>query len=437
MADSTGHPDHAFTRRIFLGQGMTFASLAATTPMFLDRSALAVNGPLDAAVSSRAGVPEDHVLVVVQLSGGNDGLNTVVPYGSPDYQRLRGNLALRGPRDGDGGLGRALELDPNLGIGLHPNLDGLKSLFDDGCLSIVQGVGYPNPNRSHFTSMDTWHSADPGARSTGWIGRYFDNQCSGSPEPMASVSLGNRAPLAMVGDETQPVSFEKAERYRWLGGDLHEGLTDPYDDINSTETLEGTGDHPHLGFLTRTALDAQVSSDQISKASSTRPLVEWPRGPLAGQLRMVAAMLRSKLKTRVFYTSLGGFDTHANQAASHGRLMRQLGDSLSAFQRELRAQGDNRRVMTMVFSEFGRRVARNASGGTDHGTAAPMYFMGDMVRPGLLGEHPSLTDLDRGDLKFTVDFRSIYSGILKDWMGCDPRQVIKGSFEPAKIIRQP
>jgi uncharacterized protein (DUF1501 family) len=434
MHDTTGTTENAYTRRMFLNRGLTFASMAATTPLFLERSAGAMTLPLGSLVSSLSGVPDDHVLVVVQLGGGNDGLNTVVPYGDDRYHQLRPGLAIRGPGDGTQRTPGALAIDGADGIGLHPNLTGLKELMDEGVASIVQGVGYPNPNRSHFTSMDIWHTADTDATGNGWIGRYFDNTCNGTPDPEGAISIGRTAPLAMIGDVQKPVSFESAEMFKWLGADLHPALERPYDELNRGGALEGVGEDGQLGFLMRTALDAQVASDRIRKAVAKRPLVPYPGGALSGQLQIVAAMIRDEMKTRVYYVSLGGFDTHANQAGPHSNLMRQVGGALNAFHKDLKEQGNSGRVLTMVFSEFGRRVAQNASGGTDHGTAAPMYLVGDMVRPGLLGTHPSLGRLDQGDLVFNVDFRSVYTAILEDWMGADAKAILGRSFKKAKVL---
>jgi uncharacterized protein (DUF1501 family) len=431
MHDTTGNSDQTYTRRLFLQRGLTFASLAATAPMFIERSARAMAAPDGSLLANRPGVPEDHVLVVVQLGGGNDGLNTVVPFGSDEYYKLRPGLAVPAPGRGDNA---ALPLDGADGIGLHPGLAQFKDLMDDGCATIVQGVGYPNPNRSHFTSMDIWQTANTNARGDGWIGRYFDHTCNGTPDPEGAIAIGNEAPLAMIGDVQKPVSFETAELFRWLGEDLHPTLGRAYDRINRTPAPSGDADS-QLGFLTRTALDAQVASDRIRKAVVQQPLVSYPRGPLANQLKMVAAMIRAGLRTRVYYVSLGGFDTHANQAGRHANLLRQVGGALNAFHQELRAQDNAGRVLTMVFSEFGRRVAQNASGGTDHGTAAPMYFVGDMVRPGVLGDHPSLTTLDGGDLVFNVDFRCLYAAVLEDWMGADAKAVLGGDFRKAKLLR--
>lgn len=435
MSDITNSP--TFSRRLFLQQGVGFISLAATAPLFIQRSAQGVLLPFGSLLSSAPGVPEDRVLVVVQLGGGNDGLNTVVPFGSRDYYNARPNLAIAEPGQSRNNISGALNIDDKSGIGLHPNLSGFKELMDEGVASIVQGVGYPNPNRSHFTSMDIWHTADTSAKGYGWIGKYFDCTCNGTPVPEGAVSIGRESPLAMQGQVQKPVNFESAELFRWLGEELDakKSLKEPYDKINRAGTLENVDPDSQLGFLTRTALDAQVSSERIRAAVAKRPLVQYPGNPLARQLQIVGAMIRDGMKTRVYYASLGGFDTHANQFGSHANLMRQLGDSLNAFYKDLKAQGNHGRVLIMCFSEFGRRVRSNASGGTDHGTAAPMYFIGDMVRPGLLGDHPSLVDLDDGDLKFNVDFRSVYAGVLEDWMGASSRPVLGKEYKKAKILR--
>lgn len=440
--------ENPYTRRVFLQQGLTLASMALTTPLFIERSARAVMLPLDSAVSSRPGVPEDRVLVVVQLGGGNDGLNTVVPYGADAYYRNRPALAIAAPGRGDGG---AIALDHHAGLGLHPEFAGFKELIDDGAAAIVQGVGYPNPNRSHFTSMDIWQTANTNATGHGWLGRYFDNQCHGSPAADAAVTVGRDAPLALTGQTHKPVTFESAEQFRWRGEDIHPSLRDAYERMLSDlpnggvperrerENRRGNqanpNDQSHRDFLTRTAMDARASSERIRKAVSEKPLVSYPNSGLAQQLRTVSAMIRAGMPTRVYYVSLGGFDTHANQLATHGRLLRQLGDALNAFYRDLQAQGNSSRVLTMAFSEFGRRVAQNASQGTDHGTAAPMYFVGDMVRHGVLGDHPSMNHFDQGDLRFTVDFRCLYAAVIDDWLKADSTAVLGTRFRKAEIIR--
>ncbi len=423
--------DHAYTRRVFLQKGLTMVSAATTVPYFIQASAYGLTNPFDTMLtSSIAGKPQERILVVVQLGGGNDGLNTVIPFGDDDYYRARPNIGIP--------ANNVLRFGDADGLGLHPNLAGFKELHDNGLLSTVQGVGYPNPNRSHFTSMDIWHTADPRQPSgNGWIGRYFDNTCNGTPEPNAAIAIGREAPKAMIGQINKPVSFETADLFRWIGKDLHESLDKPYEEINrGGDEIEGVKDGTQLEFLTRTALNAQIASDQIRAAVRIRPLVEYPRNPLGQQLQMVAAMIRAELPTRVYYVSMGGFDTHAGQPGAHANLMTQLGSAILAFTKDLKAQGNDGRVLTMTFSEFGRRVKQNASQGTDHGTAAPMFLVGPMVRPGVLGYHPSLTDLDQGDLKFSVDFRSVYAAVLESWLKTDSRPVLKGAFKPALLFNK-
>lgn len=421
-----------YSRRRFVRQGVALASLSTTVPWFVQRSAEAAMLPEDSLVSARPGIDEDRVLVVVQLGGGNDGLNTVVPFGADEYHRARPRLAIPAPGVANG----ALRLSGTDGLGLNPALAPLHELHERGELSILQGVGYPNPNRSHFASMDIWHTAQPeGHGRGGWIGRYFDNACSGTPEPDAAIAIGREAPLAMLGEHASPVTFETEELFRWAGEDLHPLLAKRYREVSRAGEVEGVPADSQLAFLTRTALDAQVSSDRIRAAVGKDPLVRYPQGNLARQLQVVGAMIRDGLRTRVYYVTLGGFDTHAGQERTHANLLRQVGQSLEAFQRDLAAQGNQDRVVTMVFSEFGRRVAQNASGGTDHGAAAPMFLMGTRIRPGVIGDHPSLTDLDQGDLRYGIDFRSVYAGLLGDWMQSDPEPVLGGTFRKAKLLR--
>jgi uncharacterized protein (DUF1501 family) len=441
--DSSSTPT-AYTRRSFLGTGLIMASAAATVPQFLARSAMGMTGESTLGLSSLAGVPQDRVLVVVQLAGGNDGLNTVVPFGDAAYYRARPTIGIP--------ASRVLRLGKDSDCGLHPQLAGMKDLYDDGLMSVVLGVGYPNPNRSHFKSMDIWHTADTSGTGTGWLGRYFDNECGGTPiagitalgaakasdpNPLGCISIGREAPLALKGSKAQPIGFESAELFQWLGKGVDEQLKAPYDRITRRGVVPEMPPQSSAAFLQRTALDAQVSSDQIRKAVSQKPMVAYPGNELARQLSMVSSMIRAGLPTRVYYVTLGGFDTHAGQGGENGRhaqLMQQLGSSLKAFYADLKAHGNDSRVMTMSFSEFGRRVGQNASGGTDHGTAAPMFLMGPMVRPGIIGEHPSLTDLDSGDLKHTLDFRSVYAGVLTHWLKADAAKVLEGSYRPVNVL---
>ncbi len=435
--------DHiAFTRRQFLISGVSLASAAATIPGFLNSTALAL--PMNAwGGSGIPGAPEDHVLVVVQLSGGNDGLNTVVPYTMADYYRARPGIGIREDK--------VLKLSKSE-VGLHPGLAGVRDLYDDGLAAIIQGVGYPNPNRSHFKSMDIWHTGETTGSGNGWLGRYFDSECCGfgkgesgqaerksDPDPQVAIAIGHEAPLAMQGQKIRPVAFESADLFRWTGRDVGKDVNKAYESITRIEAAHAGNPDSNASFLTRTALDAQVSSDTIRRAVATKPRTAYPGGELAKNLQMVASMIAAGLKTRVYYVTLGGFDTHAGQGGENGRhanLLGQVGGAIKAFYQDLKAQGNDGRVLTMSFSEFGRRVSQNASQGTDHGTAAPVMVFGPMVRPGVLNPHPSLTDLDSGDLKYTQDFRDVYAGILEGWLKADSAKVLGGPRRAMQLIRR-
>lgn len=442
----------AFTRREFVGTGLVFASAALAVPAFLQRAAFGMPHAAP-GMSSIPGALEDRVLVVVQLAGGNDGLNTVVPFGHDGYHTARPGLRLMedqvlklGSISGSGSGSGSREP-----LGLHPAMDAVKSLYDEGLATIVQGVGYPNPNRSHFKSMDIWQTADTNGTGRGWLGRYMDSECcgfgkgeSGTAEKATStihppVTIGREAPLALSGGRVQPVSFETADLFTWTGEKIHPSLVLPYNRLNGREPgeLEAAA-NPSAAFLAKTALDARVASETIRRAVDQRPLVEYPRSGLGGQLAMVGSMIRAGMRTRIYYVTLGGFDTHAGQGGANGRhaqLLREFSTAVGAFYRDLKAQGNDGRVLTLTFSEFGRRVGQNASNGTDHGTAAPVFLFGPMVKPGVANAHPSLTDLDQGDLKFTVDFRTVYAAILDDWMGADSRAILGGRYQPAPVIR--
>ena len=419
---------NAYTRRRFLHDGLCLISATATIPTFLQSSAFAMFNPA-AQVKSQPGVPDDHILVVIQLGGGNDGLNTVVPYGWDEYYRARPSLAV--PRKEVLTLGSKGAAD---GLGLHPSLTGFRELYDDGKLGVILGVGYPNPNRSHFKSMDIWQTADRSGKGLGWLGRYFDNTCNGSPVADAAIAIGQTAPLALHGSLTSAVTFEDAGSFRWQGRDLHEALAEPYDRFNRSGVRDGADPDSNLGFLMRTSLDAQVVSDRVIEAVETEDKAQYPQSRLASDLKMVARMIAGGLGTKVYYVNHGSFDTHAGQAGRHARLLSQLGDAVNAFYRDLADKGESGRVLIMTFSEFGRRVGQNGSGGTDHGTAAPMFIIGDPIRPGVLGAQPSLTDLDAGDLKYNLDFRSVYAGVLEDWFKVKSGPILKGTFRKAKII---
>ena len=429
------------TRRLFLQRGLTILAASSTVPMFLNQTVMALNDAKDSGVQQPTG-KDGKILVVVQLAGGNDGLSTVVPYGDDLYHRARPAI----------GQDSKAVLKINNYLGLHPSMTAFKGLYDDGHLGIVQGVGYPNPNRSHFRSTDIWASGQPDrdAVSSGWVGRYFDNACPGC-DPHVGVAIGSSLPLTMQGEKVMPLSIERPEAYRYQGRDRnsYEKLNKPSGKIElaqlSPNTMaETTKFHKkveltaesQLDFLQRTAMDAQVSSDDILRMTSNkRTGITYPTSEFGNGLQTIASMIAGGLPTRVYYVSLGGFDTHANQKNRHDKLMQDLSDGLGMFWKDIKQQGNQDRVLVMTFSEFGRRVEQNASGGTDHGAAAPMFLMGPKINPGILGTHPSLKDLDQGDLKFNVDFRSVYATILQNWMDTPSKPILGNQFPTFPILK--
>ncbi len=420
------YAEGGFTRRRFVTHGLSLLSAAATVPAFLMRAGDAMAADTTMRLSSVPGAADGRVLVVVQLSGGNDGLNTVVPIGDDAYAKARPGLRHA--------ANEVLELPGVDGIGLHPALGPIQELMQAGLCGVVQGVGYPNPNRSHFASMDIWHTADiSGQGGRGWIGQSLESRMPETNAGLDCLSIGNAAPLATLGREQRPVSFEQAELFRFAARGQDAPVSTTYDAINHTATA--ADDEDPLAFVQRTALDAQVASERVRKAVAGQSKTKWPGSGLAKQLQMVARMIRAELPTRVYYVTLGGFDTHSNQKANHQRLMTQFGEAMKAFYDELDATGDRSRVVSLAFSEFGRRVRQNASAGTDHGCAGPSFVFGDAVTPGLIGQHPSLTDLDNGDLKFGIDFRSVYTDLLEGWLKLDPTAALGKRYPTAGVLK--
>ncbi len=421
------------SRREFLSGSLGLLSAAGTLPMFLGGTVRALAGPdKDPAQRDREG----RVLVVVQLAGGNDGLNTCVPYEMDPYYRLRPRLAVP-KRD-------VLKLED--GIGLHPAATGLKELFDAGRMAVVQGVGYPNPNRSHFTSMDIWHTADPELRKhEGWLGRYFDACCAGSeptPDPITGIALMRESPLAMQGEKFAPLSFENPDSLAWRAAARDRDAAATFRQLQgspATASQPVDADENLAAYLERAALQAIVGAEQI-RAAAGRELRSPGRrggdgGALGRELQLVARMIAAELPTRVYYVSMGGFDTHTTQETRHRRLLTEFSAAMQDFVETLEADKLLDRVLIVTFSEFGRRAQENSSGGTDHGEAAPMFLFGSKVLPGLHQPHPDLGKLHRGDLAFGVDFRRVYATVLRHWLGIGPEKVIGGGHAPMRLLK--
>ncbi|MCU1345171.1 MAG: hypothetical protein JWL70_1437 [Acidimicrobiia bacterium] len=392
------------SRRHFLelaGAGAAAALLAGCD----SRGGSAKPAPTSTAVggaSAAAGV-----LVLVTLYGGNDGLNTVVPAQDAAYLGGRGALAI--PGDQVLGLGE--------GLGLHPALTGLKQRWDAKQLAVIRGVGYPNPVRSHFRSMDIWQTGVPDRlEPSGWLGRWLDTVPA---NPLSAVAIGTSVPLALRGTKSTG-SAVPAGLLRLPAGPTLAGSVATLADVGSRSPLAAMVARSNGDLLTLQKSLAVVPAAPAPKADNE----------LAAQLDFVARAIVANVPTKVWAVSLGGFDTHASEKATHDRLMGDLDAALTAF---AQAIGD-RPVTTLVYSEFGRRVAANASDGTDHGTAAPVLVMGRNVRGGFYGEQPSLTNLDDGDLKFTTDYRQVYASVLASVLEADPKGIIGGKFAPLPFI---
>jgi uncharacterized protein (DUF1501 family) len=414
-------------RREFLKTSLATSTLiamgATTVPAFLGRSALA---------AGQAGTANDRVLVVVQLLGGNDGLNTVVPFGLDGYIKAR--RALRLP------TAQIIKIDKE--IGLHPSMALMAKLLDDGRLAVVQGVGYPNPDRSHFRSMAIWETArlEQGAVETGWLGRALDasreNEKTNAGASVPALHIGARSlPLALRAKRTEVPTIESLGQYRLPPGSDVPGRRTQRDAIEQIAQLDRDADDPLLGFLRRSTLAAYESSRRLEQAiQPSSGGSKYPNFGLSRRLELIAQLIKAGFGTRIYYTALDGFDTHANQLGTHAALLTELSDSVAAFHKDLADAGQADRVALLTFSEFGRRVAENASWGTDHGAAAPVFVVGPVKTPGLIGAHPSFDDLDDGDLKHHTDFRRVYATLLESWLGCPAAAIVGPGFAPVELF---
>lgn len=367
------------------------------------------------ASEPRAGADAPRVLLLVQLSGGNDGLSTIVPYADDAYRAARPSLALA--------KADVSPLDDYKG--LNGELEGLRALLDAGKLAIVEGVGYPNPIRSHFKSYEVWHTADPRGRASGqgWIGKLGDVAWRDASDPNLVVHIGANVPYSLESAAHPPAAFVNPASYRWAG---EKEDVEAYGKMGESEGKRGES---NLDFLRRKVADSQASSQKIRAAVARyRTEVEYPDDAFGSALRDVAALVNGGIGTRVLSVELSGFDTHTNQGTRHQQLMRQLDRGLSALAADLERSAAGRNVVALVFSEFGRRLKENGSRGTDHGVAAPCFVLGAGVKGGLYGRHPSLLELDAGDVAHTTDFRSVYATLIERWFGADAVAVLGASY---------
>lgn len=394
---------------------------------FLTRSALASGAfllpsflkPLEALASEQLTGYKN--LVIIQLSGGNDGLNTVVPFGNDIYYQKRQTIAIQ----------QSDVIKLNNMQGLNPNLSALKEIYDQGWMSIVNSVGYPNPDRSHFRSMDIWQTASDSNQflTTGWIGRYLDSQCQTCRNPYTAIEVDDTLSLAMKGAGTKGIAVQDP-------GKLYQTTREPFfkDLINdhSSEHLN----EDNLGYLYKTMIETYSSADYIQKTSKTYNVTgDYPATPLGNQLRTVSKFINSGLQTRVYYVSLSGFDTHVSQQGQQGRQLKIYADAVAAFIKDLKQTNKLDDTLVMTFSEFGRRVEQNASNGTDHGTANNVFlFGGKLKKAGIFNQAPDLMQLDNGDLKYQVDFRDIYATMLSKWLDVNNSQILNKNFVGLDLV---
>jgi uncharacterized protein (DUF1501 family) len=414
------------TRREFLRLGLGGSALLAcgsTAPAFLVRSALTLaDGPAR---------PGGRILVVLQLDGGNDGLNTVVPHRDDGYRRARPRLALPAQ-----GLHRL-----NDDLGLHPSLTGLMRLHENRQLAIVQSVGYPNPNRSHFESMAIWHTAqmNPNRATPGWLARCLDRRgdAPGGDTPALHISE-SLLPQALHGGQRHVPSLASLEQFRRrLGIPEAAGAAEQRTALDRLGAQQRGAPGSLLQFVERSSLITYTSSARLEgilrQGQATANYPEFYG--LARRLKLVAQLIKAGLGTSIYYTQLGGFDTHANQLNGHANLLREVGESLRAFFDDLQRAGQADRVLLLAFTEFGRRLRENASAGTDHGTASPVFLAGPRVRPGVHGPNPNLRDLVDGDPRHAIDFRSVYATVLDQWLACPSAAVLGQRFEHLPIVQ--
>jgi uncharacterized protein (DUF1501 family) len=391
-----------FTRRDFLTHGAALVSLGASVPLVFQK-ALAV------AQADNSNLPE-RTLVVVQLAGGNDGLNTVVPYNDGNYHQLRPTI----------GFDASKVLPLNDQLGLHAAMAALKSMWDAGQVAIVNGVGYPNPNYSHFRAMEIWQNADPvGPAGEGWVGKYLDTMTA-EHNSLIGLNIGAQLAPEFISNQPPVPALARVQDYGVKAGADGAQMTTQ----RNTSLLQlyemYPGEAKYGALLQGTVTDAFDSSQKLTQiVGNYKPAVTYPQTPIANGLQMVAAALAANIGMRVAHVQLAGFDTHSREAADHARLLGQLSDAISAFYQDLAAHNRAQNTVTMTWSEFGRRAGQNASEGTDHGSAAPMFIVGGAVKGGFYGDMPSLSSLDAGNLVFTTDFRSVYATLLDKWLQAD------------------
>ena len=361
------------------------------------------------------------VVVVLQLSGGNDGLNTVIPVRNDIYYRSRPDLGIA--KD------KALLLTDETAI--HPALTGFKDLFGDGSLGILNSVGYPNPDRSHFRSMDIWQTGSDSKQvlQNGWIGRYLDAQCNNCTVPTQAIEIDDTLSLALKGQSLNGIALKDPRR-------LYNSSQEKYLKDLSAAHIYQKGHEQPVDYLYKTMAETLSSADYIFEQSKLKPTkAAYPKTGLGTDLKNIASLIFSEINTKIYYLSIGSFDTHVAQQEKQDRLFKEMNDAVTVFVQDLK---DNHRfedVLLFTFSEFGRRVSQNASKGTDHGTANNMFLVsGGLKQKGIINAMPDLNDLQDDDLKYSVDFKNVYATVLQKWLGADDTAILGKRYDTLSFI---
>lgn len=359
------------------------------------------------------------ILIVVQLSGGNDGLNTIVPYRNDIYYQNRPGLAIAAEE--------TLKLSDELGF--NPKMSAMQSLYEEGLISVVNSVGYPNPDRSHFRSMDIWHTASDSDQymTTGWLGRYLDSNCADCASPHYALEVDDHLSLALKGAARNGFAMSNPKQLKRTADNRF---------LKAIANTPGQEAEENVAYLYKTMINTQASAAYLYEKSRVfKSSIEYPRTPFGQDLKQIAELITADSDTKIYYVSLTGFDTHANQRNQQERLLQQYAEGMNALVSDLRQNGLLDDTLIMTFSEFGRRVKQNASRGTDHGTANNLFLIGGRLeRPGFFNAAPDLTNLDNGDLIYQVDFRRIYATILEDWLEVDSSGILPGRFEKMGLV---
>ncbi len=414
------------SRRDFLRSGLVFgagaAGLAAGYAAVPDVFARAVYA------AKSEGVVNDRVLVMVQLAGGNDGLQTVIPLGDPRYRELRPQLSKAADE--------ALPIAD--GFGLNKRLAGTKALWDQGRVAIVQGVGYPKPSFSHFDSIRVWETADPDRRQQdGWLGRTIAQSYDSAGHPLVGCACGTTGiPGALRDLDATLTVVRDQQSFKWQGGaEMEQAMGALY---TATPGIYGALFDTAVTTARDTVAQIKTSAaayTPLARYSDDAKLVYQSKNQLAAALQLAAQLIVTGTGVKILHVTLGGFDTHYTQQQRHEELLAYFDQAIAAFHADLAAHGMSDRVVIATWSEFGRRPRENASAGTDHGTSAPVFLIGDMVRGGLYGAEPSLATLDAtGNLGYEVDFRSVYQTLLESHLGVDAREIFSRSFEPLPVL---